>query len=92
MTEKVPPLPSGATVVGDADGEQAAPAWFPVTVLPAITTVPLRVETLGLAATVNEAVPLPVPVAPVAMVMNELRLVDVHWQFPVAPLMVSENV
>lgn len=50
---------------------------------PAIVRVPVRLEATGFAATLNPAVPLPDPVAPLVTVIHESLLAAVHGQ-PVA--------
>jgi hypothetical protein len=56
-----------------------------VKVLPAIVTVPLRVDVAPLAAMLNPTVPLPVPVAPLVTVSHEALLTAAHPHADVTP-------
>jgi hypothetical protein len=84
------PLPPAAVkdcVVGEIEGEHEAAAWLTVNVAPAIVSVPVRLDATVFAATLNVAVPLPEPVAPPVMVIQEALLAAVHAQ-PVAAVIV----
>ena len=84
------PVPAAAAkdcVVGEIDGEHDAAACVTVNVAPAIVSVPVRLDATVFAATLNPAVPLPDPVAPLVIVIQEALLVAVHAQ-PVAAVIV----
>jgi hypothetical protein len=51
-----------------------------VTVCPPIVIVPVRLLAFVLAATVNETVPLPLPLVPEVIVMKAVLLAAVHAQ------------
>ncbi len=57
---------------------QARPACVTVNVCPAIVSVPVLWLVVGLAETVYETVPLPLPLAPAVMVIHETLLVAVQ--------------
>ena len=58
-----------------------AAAWFTVNVCPPIVSVPLRWLVLVLAAALNATVPLPLPLAPLVTVSQDvLLLTPVHEQ------------
>lgn len=74
----VPALEVGLADVGETVGEQGAPDWVTVNVLPPTDTVPTRDVVAVLAATVYENVPLPVPGDPAVTVIQLSLLVAVH--------------
>jgi hypothetical protein len=80
------PLPAAAVkdwLAGEIDGEQEAAAWVTVKVVPAIVSVPVRLEAIVFAATLKPTVPLPDPLAPLVRVIQAALLPAVHGQ-PVA--------
>ena len=82
----VRPLPAAAVKdceVGEIDGEHTAAACVTVKVAPAIVSVPVRLEAMGLEATRKPTVPLPDPDAPLVTVIHAALLAAVHAQ-PVA--------
>jgi hypothetical protein len=75
------PVPPGSATDCDVEASeyvQAAAAWLTVNVLPPIVSVPLRGEVTVLASTVNDAVPLAVPLAPAVTVIQLALLTAVH--------------
>jgi hypothetical protein len=84
----VPALDVGLADVGETVGEQVAPDWFTVNVMPPTDTVPTRDVVAVFAATVYENVPLPVPVAPAVTVIQASLAVAAH-PHPVDALMVT---
>jgi hypothetical protein len=85
VTVLLPPAADAVNdcVVGEIDGEQEAAACVTVNVAPAIVSVPVRLAAIVFAATVNAAVPLPEPVAPLVTVIHGALLAAVQEQ-PVA--------
>ena len=73
--------PEGS-VVGETVKVQGggAPAWVTVTVWPATVSVPVRGDVAVLAAMENATPPLPLPLAPDVMVIQEALLVAVQLQ------------
>jgi hypothetical protein len=69
LTATVPPAASIVTVSGEIEKVHGAAACVAVNVCPAIVTVPLRASAV-LAANDSETVPLPVPLAPDAIVTH----------------------
>src|SRR4029079_405866 len=78
------PLTAADEVSVEDDGrivnEQGAPGCVMVNVLPATVSVPVREVVFGLAATLYVTVPLPVPLAPVPMVIHASLLAAVQLQ------------
>lgn len=69
-----------------------AAAWFTVKVCPPIVSVPLRWLVLALAAALNDTVPLPLPLALLVTVNQDvLLLTPVHEQ-PVGAVTAVEPV
>jgi hypothetical protein len=78
----MPPLPEPAPIVwlaGDSVYVQVMPLCVIVNVRPSTTMVPVRGETLALAATVNATLPLPLP-EDVVSVIHEEEVVAVQVQ------------
>jgi hypothetical protein len=65
----------------------AAAAWLTVNVKPAIDSVPLRAPPV-FAAMLTVTVPLPIPLAPLAIVSHPSVAVAVHEQFAVTLIVV----
>ncbi len=90
MARALLPLPPDAVndwLAGVMDGEQGAAACVTVNVMPAIVSVPVRLDATVFAATLNPTVPFPEPVAPLVTVIHETLLPAVHKQ-PVATVTV----
>lgn len=90
----VPPAPPIDTLVGCTENAHATAACDTVNVWPAIVSVPIRAGPV-FAATLKVTLPLPVPVAPDVMVIQDALLAAVQPQpapavtatlLPVAPL------
>lgn len=90
VTEKLtlPPELAIDCDVGVTEYVQGAPAWLTVPDRPAIVSVLCRVAVVGLAATVKETMPAPVPLGPPVIVIQLAPLDAVHAQ-PVG--VVTEN-
>jgi hypothetical protein len=73
-----PPSASNAWLTGETLYEQLVPDCVTLKVVPAIVSVPDRFGAAGLAATLKDAVPLPVPLAPPVTVIHEALLAAVH--------------
>jgi hypothetical protein len=88
-TSKAPVPPPAGCVADDEESEivQSGP-WFTVNVRPAMVNVPDRAGPF-VAATLKLTLPLPLPVAPEAMVIQEALLAAVHAQLAPA---VTETV
>jgi hypothetical protein len=71
---------------------QGAAAWFTENVWPAIVSVPVRDVVLGLAATLNATVPLPLPVAPLVTVSHGVSLLTPVHEHPAAAVTVVDPV
>jgi hypothetical protein len=84
----VPALDEGLADDGEIVGEQLAPDWLTLNVLPPTDTVPTRDVVAVLAATVYENVPFPVPGEPAVTVIQASLFVAVHPQ-PVDALTVT---
>ena len=67
-----PPLPAIVALVDESEYVQVFAGWVTVKVWPATVTVPFRWLSVGLAAAVNDAGPLPVPDA--VSTVNQLAL------------------
>jgi hypothetical protein len=76
----VPPLDTTLCEVGEIVSVQVIPACVTVKLLPAIVSVPERVDTPVFAAAVNDTEPLPDPDAPAVMVSQLSLLTAVHAQ------------
>ena len=76
--DAVPPAAETVSLVGDIAYEQAAAACVTVKVAPAIVSVPVRGVVTVFAATLNDALPGPVPVAPAVTVIHVSLLTAVH--------------
>jgi hypothetical protein len=72
-------------------GVHDAAASLTVNVLPPIVSVPLREVVDGFAATLNETVPLPEPLAPAVIVIQVALLAAVHAQPVAAVTLVDEG-
>jgi hypothetical protein len=79
-TVPVPPLDTTLCEVGEIVSVQVIPACVTVKLLPAIVSVPERVDTPVFAAAVNDTEPLPDPDAPAVMVSQLSLLTAVHAQ------------
>jgi len=77
-----PPAAGTVWLAGLIDAGHA-PACVTVCVWPAIVMVPTRLVELGLATNVNATVPLPLPLAPLVIVIHDAAVLAVHAQ-PVA--------
>ncbi len=82
VTEKVvgPPDAPIDRLAGEIPNVHAAPAWSTLTVCPAIVSWLLRAAVALLAATFSVTVPLPIPAAPPAIVIQLAFSVAVHAQ------------
>lgn len=80
VVEPEPPAAPTLPPTGEIEYEQPTPFCETVSAWPAIVSVPERAIELLLAATVKPTLPLPVPVAPLAIVIHEAPLVAVHAQ------------
>jgi len=77
VTATVPPAASIVAVSGEIEKVHGAAACVAVNVWPAMVTVPVRASAV-LAANDNETVPLPVPLAPDAIVTHAALDAAVH--------------
>jgi hypothetical protein len=80
VVEPVPPAAVTGCPVGASAYVHGRAAWFTEKVWPAIVSVPLRGVVSGFAAALNATVPLPLPVAPIVTVSQDVLLIPVHEQ------------
>ena len=85
----MPPAAATVWLVGDIAYEQAAAACVTVKVAPAIVSVPVREVVTVFAATLNDAVPGPVPVAPAVTVIQVGSLLTAVHPHPAAAVTVA---
>jgi hypothetical protein len=77
-SDPVPPAGDALTVPGVTVKEQGDPGCVTVNVRPAIVAVPVRCDGVVLAATASDALPLPEPLAPPAIVIQLALLAAVQ--------------
>ena len=80
VVEPVPPAAVIDRLAGASAYEHGRAAWFTENVWPAIVSVPLRGVVSGFAEALNATVPLPLPVAPLVTVNQDMLLTPVHEQ------------
>ena len=80
----VPAASDGFAEVGAIVGAQGAPACVTVKVLPAIVSVPVRALVVGFAVTLYVTVPLPLPLLPALIEIQDALLLAVQAQPVVA--------
>ena len=96
-TVPAPPDELKFEVVGEIVNVHGAPAWVTVKVCPPIVIVPVRDVVPVLAATLYATVPLPLPVAPLVIVIHDALLVAVQLQLaplvtPTVPVVAADDV
>jgi hypothetical protein len=79
-TEPCAPPPATEALTGAIVAVQTTPACVTVKVSPPTVIVPVRLERLVFAATVNATVPVPEPLAPDVIEIHEAAVVAVHVQ------------
>lgn len=98
VAEPVPPPATTVWLSGATEYVHGTPAWVTVKVCPPTEIVPVRCEMVPFAATLNDTVPFPFPVAPPVTVIQAALLVALHVHpdtadtvnDPVPPVAVSD--